>query len=186
MGTYEINFFEFIKSMEIQTNILTEFILSRVYASVTNNDGFSIGWLGLLIYSFTVTRNHSQLQGLTINLQPNSSSLTAEDSLHFHALSLSLSQFSDKLLIYDWTTYIVSRRNHTKHIRCPAMDICEPHRKRRFFYCWIYSALYRNGNYPIVAYVFVVAYCCRIYLATGCLPRICLRGKMFTCHMSQY
>jgi hypothetical protein len=28
--------------------------------------------------------------------------------------------------------------------------------------------------------VFVVAYCGRLYLATGCLPRICLRGNVFT------
>jgi hypothetical protein len=25
----------------------------------------------------------------------------------------------------------------------------------------------------------VVAYCCRLYLATGCLSRICLRGDVF-------
>jgi hypothetical protein len=80
-----------------------------------------------------------------------------------------------RFLIYDWTNYIVSRRTHRKHIQYPAMDMCEPHRKHRFLSCCIYSALHRNGSYPIVACVFVVAYCCRLYLATGCLPRICLR-----------
>jgi hypothetical protein len=83
-------------------------------------------------------------------------------------------------LIYDWTIYTVSRRNHRKHIRCPALDIREQHRKQRFLYCCIYSPLHSNGSYPIVACVFVVAYCCRLYLATGCLHRICLRGKVFT------
>jgi hypothetical protein len=63
------------------------------------------------------------------------------------------------LLIYDWTTYIVSRRTHRKHIRCPAMDICEPYRKHLFPHC-IYSALYSSGSSPIVACVFVVAGMC--------------------------
>jgi hypothetical protein len=62
-------------------------ILSRVYGSVTNNIGFWIGWLDLLTASFTITRNHNQLQYPTINLQPNSSSLTAEDSLHSRSSS---------------------------------------------------------------------------------------------------
>jgi hypothetical protein len=65
-------------------------------------------------------------------------------------------------------------------IRWPEMDICEPHRKHRFLYCCIYNVLHRNGSYPIVACVFVVAYCCRLHLATGCLPRISLRGNVFT------
>jgi hypothetical protein len=38
---------------------------------------------------------------------------------------------------YDWTTYIVSRRSHRKHICCPAMAMCEPYRKHLFHY-WIY------------------------------------------------
>jgi hypothetical protein len=79
-----------------------------------------------------------------------------------------------------WTTYTVARRTHSKHIRCLAMDICEPHRKHRFPYCCIYSTLHKNGGCPIVACVFVVAYCFRFYLATDCLPRICLRGNVYT------
>jgi hypothetical protein len=35
-------------------------------------------------------------------------------------------------LIRFCTTYIVSRRTHRKHIRCQAIDICEPHRKHLF------------------------------------------------------
>jgi hypothetical protein len=35
-------------------------ILSRVYGSVTNNNGLWIGWLDLLTASFTITRNHNQ------------------------------------------------------------------------------------------------------------------------------
>jgi hypothetical protein len=57
-------------------------ILSRVYGSVTNNNGFWIGWLDLLTPSCTVSLNHSQLHEFTIHLQPNPSYLTAEDSLH--------------------------------------------------------------------------------------------------------
>jgi hypothetical protein len=68
---------------------------------------------------------------------------------------------------------------HRKHIRFPAMDIWVPHRKRRFLYC-IHSALYRNGSYLFVTCVFFVAYCCRLYLAKGCLPGISLRGNVFT------
>jgi hypothetical protein len=73
---------------------------------------------------------------------------------------------------YDWTTYIVSRKIHIKHIRCPAVDICEPHRKHHFLYC-ISSALHSNGSYPIVASIFVVA--------GMCLPSRCpATGQLMT------
>jgi hypothetical protein len=62
-------------------------ILSRFYGSVINNIGFWIGWLDLLTTSFTISLNHNQLQELTISLQPNPSSLTAEDSLHSRSRS---------------------------------------------------------------------------------------------------
>jgi hypothetical protein len=65
----------------------TKKILSRVHDSVTNNNGFWIGWLDLLTPSFTITSNHNQLQEFTVNLQPNPSSLTAEDSLHSRSRS---------------------------------------------------------------------------------------------------
>jgi hypothetical protein len=94
--------------------------------------------------------NQSQLQQLTINLQPNPSFLTTEGSLH------SRSHSTIDLILF-CTTYIVSRRTLRKHIRCPA--VCEPHRKHVFLYCLIYSALHSNGKYPIVAYVFAVAKC---------------------------
>jgi hypothetical protein len=64
-------------------------ILSRVYGSVTNNNGFWIGWLVLLTASFIIIRNHKQLQELAISLQPNPSFLAAEDSLHSRSLSFS-------------------------------------------------------------------------------------------------
>jgi hypothetical protein len=41
-----------------------------------------IEWLDLFITPCTITRNPNQLQWLTINLQPNLSSLTAENSLN--------------------------------------------------------------------------------------------------------
>jgi hypothetical protein len=83
-------------------------------------------------------------------------------------------------MIYDWTTYIVSRCTHRKHIYCPAVDICKPHRTHHFLYCCIYSVLHKKGICPIIAFLFVVAYFCRLYLSAGCLPRICLLGNMFT------
>jgi hypothetical protein len=42
-------------------------ISSRVYVSVTNNNGFWIGWLDLLTHYFTASFNYNQLQQLTIN-----------------------------------------------------------------------------------------------------------------------
>jgi hypothetical protein len=142
-------------------------ILSCVYGSMTNNNGFWIGWLDLLTASFTITHNHNQ-------------SSVEPFFLDCQGLTPFLFSFYVWLLMYNWTTYIVLRWTHRKHIRCPAMDICEPHTIHHFLYCYIYSTLRRNGSYPIVACVFVVAYCCRLYLATGCLLRICLHRNMFT------
>jgi hypothetical protein len=54
--------------------------MSRVYGSVTNNNGLWIGWFDLL---------HLLVQSrlITINFQPSPSSLTAEDSVHSHSRS---------------------------------------------------------------------------------------------------
>jgi hypothetical protein len=53
-----------------------------------------------------------------------------------------------RLLIYDWTTYIVSRRIRRKHIRYPAMDMCEPHGKHLFCCqkCVLIGPLPSNGS----------------------------------------
>jgi hypothetical protein len=51
------------------------------------------------------------------------------------------------------------------------MDICEPHRKRLFLYCCIYSALHNYGSYPIVACVSVAA--------GMCLPSRCLEMGLY-------
>jgi hypothetical protein len=75
---------------------------------------------------------------------------------------------------HDWITSIVSRRIHRKNIRCPVSDIFEPHRKRLFLYCCIYSALHSNG-YPSLAYVFVATEMC---LPSRC-PATCLRVTTF-------
>jgi hypothetical protein len=71
------------QAYKIQNQVFFK-IFSLIYDSVTNNSGFCTGWLDLLTTSFTITRNHNQLQELTINLQPNPSFLTAEDPLHSH------------------------------------------------------------------------------------------------------
>jgi hypothetical protein len=68
---------------------------------------------------------------------------------------------------------------HRKYIRCPEMYICEPPRKHIFLCYCIYSALHTNKSYSIVACIFFVGYCSILYPATGCLPRICLRGNVF-------
>jgi hypothetical protein len=62
--------------------------LSRVFGSVTYNNVFWTGWLNLLTPS-TITRNHNLLQELTLNLQPNPSSLTAEYPIHSRSRSRS-------------------------------------------------------------------------------------------------
>jgi hypothetical protein len=150
----------------VSPQIPQKIIKSRIYGSVTNNNGFLIEWLDLLTASFTITRNNNQ-------------SSAEPFFLGRRGLAPFSFLFYDALLIYDWTTHVVSRRNHRRH-PFPAMDISEPHRKHRFLFCCIYSALHRNGSYLIFACVFVVTYCCKLDSETGCLPRICLRGNVFT------
>jgi hypothetical protein len=56
-------------------------MLGQVLMGLTNKRG--LDWMIRFIdHSFTITRNGNQLRELTINLQPRTSSLTAEDSLH--------------------------------------------------------------------------------------------------------
>jgi hypothetical protein len=117
--------------------------------------------IGFIDTFFTISRNHTQSSAEPFFL----------DCRGLASFSFS---FYDRLLIYDWTTYTVSRRTHRKYTLCPAMDICELHRKHRFLYCCIYSALHNNGSYPIVACLFVVA--------GICLPRRC-QQQVYT---SQY
>jgi hypothetical protein len=58
-----------------------------VYGCVTNNNWFWIKWLHLSTPCIKMSLNHNQLQELTINLQSNPSSLTAEYSLHSRSRS---------------------------------------------------------------------------------------------------
>jgi hypothetical protein len=74
-------------------------ILSCVYSCMTNNNRFWVGWLDLLTPSCTGSLIHNQLQELTINLQPNPSSLTVEDSPPSHSRSMIGFWFTTGLLI---------------------------------------------------------------------------------------
>jgi hypothetical protein len=61
----------------------------------TNKTGFELE-IGFTAQFLRTNRNHNKLQQPTINLQPNPSSLTAEDSLH------SDFELSESELLYDW------------------------------------------------------------------------------------
>lgn len=124
---------------------------------------------------------HLHVQFLVITINCNNSQSSAEPFfLDCRGLVPFSFSFYNWLLIYDRNTYIISRWTHplpSNGYTC----VCEPQRKHCFLCCCIYSALHRNGSYLIVACVSIVAYCCRLYyLATGCLPRICLRRNVFT------
>jgi hypothetical protein len=111
--------------------------------------------IGFINTLFTLTHNHNISQSILTE------HFFLDCRATLHSCSLSLSLWFDSILYY---ILYVSRRTHRKHIRCPAMDICEPHRKHLFLYC-IYSALHSKDSYPIVACVFV---------ASGmCLPSRC-------------
>jgi hypothetical protein len=117
--------------------------------------GLGLDLLSLLLQSLLITINYN-----------NSQSISSRTLLPWLPRTRSILVLVLRLLIYDWTTYIhVISRTHRKHICCPAMDICEPHRKHLFL-CCIYSTLNSNGSCPIAACVFVVAEMC---LATRCL-----------------
>jgi hypothetical protein len=115
---------------------------------VTNNNGFWIRRLNLLGPSFPITLNHNQLQELIIN----------------YCQGLAPLSFSRGGPIEN--TYVDQQWIYMKDI------------EKIILYCYIYSALHSSGSYPILAYVFVAAYCCRLYLTTGCLPRICPGGDV--------
>jgi hypothetical protein len=99
-----------------------------------------------------------------MNLPPNTSSLTAEDSLHSHSRSTTDFWFTDGLLIY-------SRGGPIENTSVTQQWIYANHRKHLFLYCCSYSALHSNGSYPIVACVFVVREC--VYLAVA-QQRVCM------------
>jgi hypothetical protein len=62
-------------------------VLSRAYGSATNTNRFWTGWLDLVTPSCIISLNHNQFTTTQIYLQPNPSSLTAEDSLHSRSRS---------------------------------------------------------------------------------------------------
>jgi hypothetical protein len=111
------------------------FAMRSVYGSMTNNKRFWIGWLDLLIPSL-------QYLLITINYK-NSQSIFSRNPLPLLPRTRSI------LILVLWL----------------AMDICEPHRKHHFLYCFIYSALHSNWSYQIVACVFVAA---RMFLQSRC------------------
>jgi hypothetical protein len=104
---------------------------------MTNKMGFGLDLLTLLLQSLVITINYNNS---TISLELNPSSLTAEDSPH-----------SCSYFILFFTTYIGLRQTQRKHIYCPAMDICKPHRKdllQQWFCCCMHIvwALPRNWS----------------------------------------
>jgi hypothetical protein len=120
-----------------------KYILSRIYGSVSNNNVLWVRRLDLLTH-FTLVNSITIIQ--------NQSSA---EPISFECRGLAPFSFSsyDCLLIYHWTTYIVPKRLHRKHLRWPAMDICEPHKKHLFLCWWIYRTLHSMGSYPTVACV---------------------------------
>jgi hypothetical protein len=99
----------------------------------------------------TVSLNQSQLQEITINLQSNLSSLTAEDSLHSCSRSTTLQlNYADSCIHSARTTH---RKHSSSVVACMSVGVptwslpsqsigtlaaaqqwsrCEPHRKHRF------------------------------------------------------
>jgi hypothetical protein len=73
------------------------------YGSVTNNNGFWMRWLHLLTHSRAISLNHNQLQEVIINLQPNPSSLTDENSTQSSSRSTTHS---------NWTTLTLTSSRH--------------------------------------------------------------------------
>jgi hypothetical protein len=92
--------------------------ISRVRVSVTNNNEFWIGWLHLLMPSFTVTLNYNQLQQLTINdclrLAPFLTGLQLSAVLVFLLLWLAWFWFTN----YEWRLTYEWMRSYLYSFRC--------------------------------------------------------------------
>jgi hypothetical protein len=97
--------------------------------------GFGLDLLTLLLQSLLIAINYNNSQSIfSRTLLPW---LPKTCSIPILVLRLTSDLRLYHLLISRWT--------HRKHIRCPAMDKCESHRKHLFIYCCIYFALHSNG-----------------------------------------
>jgi hypothetical protein len=93
--------------------------MSRVYGSVTNNNGFWIGRLDLLTPSCTISLNHNQLQQLTIN-----------DCLRLAPFSFSLSVLILVLPQQLWNSAVLYPlcMDPKENTACIVHKACLPHR----------------------------------------------------------
>jgi hypothetical protein len=109
-----------------------------VWSVITNNR------LKPLLQSFLITINYSAITNLhTSQITRTCSILALVLRCTPITLILVLPQLTSDLQL----DYLYSlEADHRKYIRCPAMDICYPDRKRRFLYFYIYSALHSNGS----------------------------------------
>jgi hypothetical protein len=87
-------------------------ILSRVWGSVTNNNGF---WIGFINTSLTITFNHNQF--ITAHNKSSAKPLTAEDLLHSHSCSTTLlnsysSHGIPRYIALGWTPRITPSSNN--------------------------------------------------------------------------
>jgi hypothetical protein len=117
---------------------LSAIILSRVYGSVTNNNGFWIGWLDLLTPSVTVPLNHNhQLPGHAKSSQSwlivfwqwiyNSCTVT---TAHIKSSFRRLTRlYSVVLLQFSFLFF----HNTTSELNCLISTLCGPHGKHGLY-----------------------------------------------------
>jgi hypothetical protein len=131
-------------------------LFSWVYGSMTNNNGFWIGWLDLFTPSCTVTHNDKY---------NSSQSIFNRTLLPWFPRTRSILVLVLWLASDLWLTYIVLRQTH-RNTSVVQQRIYANHIENTASSIVVFTVpLHRSGSYPIVACVFVV---------TGmCLPSCC-------------
>jgi hypothetical protein len=133
----------------------TLLILSRIYSSVTKNNGSWTGWSDLLTPYFTISLNHNQLQKFTNN-----------DSLRLVLILFIL-----------WLLVQVQVTLRLTVSQSVSLGV-EPHlgpMTIRILLASNSTLLYPLFTDPTENSL----YCCTHYPAMGCFRRICLRGNEF-------